>query len=52
MNSSKVSAEQAEAERQRVGDELGLPVCDVIRDGPDALVDVVINFKEREEWVT
>ena len=34
MNSRLLSAEAAEAERDRVRQELGLPVCDVIRHGP------------------
>ncbi len=38
MNSRKVSAEEAEKERERVRRELGLPVCDVIRHGPDELL--------------
>lgn len=42
MNSRNVSAEQAEQERQRVRQELGLPVCDVFRHGPDELVDAVL----------
>lgn len=42
MNSRKLTADQADAERERVSRELGLPVCDVIRDGPDALVDAVL----------
>ncbi|GAG03596.1 unnamed protein product, partial [marine sediment metagenome] len=25
---------------------LGLPVCDVIRDGPDELVDAVLQLKQ------
>jgi uncharacterized NAD-dependent epimerase/dehydratase family protein len=35
MNSRRVNAEEAEIERERVRAELGLPVCDVIRHGPD-----------------
>ena len=41
MNSRNVSADEAEAERERVRAELGLPVCDVIRHGPDELVQAV-----------
>ena len=41
MNSSSVSAEAAEVERERVRSELGLPVCDVIRHGPDELVQAI-----------
>jgi len=45
MNSRKCTPEQAEEERNKVQDELGLPVCDVFRDGPDVLVDEVLKFK-------
>ena len=41
MNSRKVSAEEAEKERERVRQELGLPVCDVIRHGPEDLLDPI-----------
>lgn len=41
MNSRKVSAEEAERERQRVQQELGLPVCDVIRHGPGELLHAI-----------
>lgn len=41
MNSSNVSAEEAERERESVRSELGLPVCDVIRHGPDELVQAI-----------
>ncbi len=52
MNSSKVSAEEAESERKRVGDELQLPVCDVIRDGPDALLEVIVDYKNNVDWLS
>jgi uncharacterized NAD-dependent epimerase/dehydratase family protein len=44
MNSRKVSAEEAERERERVRQELGLPVCDVIRHGPDELLQAVYEM--------
>jgi D-glutamate N-acetyltransferase len=47
MNSRLVNDEQAEAERERVRAELGLPVCDVFRHGPDELVDAVLKFKAK-----
>ena len=46
MNSHKLSAPEAEAERGRVRRAMGLPVCDVIRHGPDELVDAVLNLKK------
>jgi uncharacterized NAD-dependent epimerase/dehydratase family protein len=47
MNGRHLTAEQAEVEKQQVQQRLGLPVCDVYRDGPDLLVDAVLNLKER-----
>ncbi len=47
MNGRRLSPEQAEQEKSRVRDELGLPICDVFRDGPEALVTAVLNFKEQ-----
>jgi len=41
MNSHYVSAEEAETEREKIRSELGLPVCDVIRHGPEELVQAV-----------
>ena len=45
MNSHQFSDEETAAEREKVRRELGLPVCDVIRHGPDELVEAVINLK-------
>jgi uncharacterized NAD-dependent epimerase/dehydratase family protein len=50
MNSRRVNAEEAELERERVRAELGLPVCDVIRHGPDELVDAILKFKDGDGW--
>jgi uncharacterized NAD-dependent epimerase/dehydratase family protein len=50
MNSRRVGPAEAEQERARVEAELRLPVCDVIRDGPGKLVQVVIAHYERGEW--
>jgi D-glutamate N-acetyltransferase len=47
MNSRLLSPEDAERERQRVRGELGVPVCDVFRHGPDELVEAVLAL-ERE----
>ena len=45
VNSRLLSAEEAERERERVRRELGVPVCDVIRNGPDDLVDAVLSLR-------
>lgn len=48
LNSKKVTAEEAEIERQKIKKQFGLPACDVVRDGPDELVEAIIEFqKER-----
>ena len=44
MNSRKVTAEEAETERERVRAEFGLPVADPIRHGPDELIDAVLKL--------
>jgi uncharacterized NAD-dependent epimerase/dehydratase family protein len=41
MNSRKVSEAEAERERELIRKEFGLPVCDVIRHGPDELLQAV-----------
>ncbi len=50
MNSRRVSAEEADRERERVRAEFGLPVCDVIRHGPDELVDAIVAFRDAGGW--
>jgi uncharacterized NAD-dependent epimerase/dehydratase family protein len=50
MNSRRLHAAEAEDERLRVQDELGLPVCDVFRDGPDVLVQAVERFRSEQPW--
>ena len=50
INSRRVSKGEAARERERVKAEFGLPACDVFRDGPDELVDAVIQFKNAGGW--
>jgi uncharacterized NAD-dependent epimerase/dehydratase family protein len=50
INSRRVDAQDAADERGRVRGEFGLPVCDVIRDGPDALVESIVQFKKGNAW--
>jgi uncharacterized NAD-dependent epimerase/dehydratase family protein len=45
MNSRLLGPDEAEAERERVRRELGMPVCDVIRHGPGDLVDAVLALR-------
>jgi len=51
VNSRGVDAQTAELERQRVSAEFGLPVADVIRNGPDELVDAIVRFKQGGAWL-
>ena len=44
MNSRNITAEQADAERERVRAEFGLPVADPVRHGSDELVDAIQAF--------
>jgi len=50
INSRRVSKEEAARERERVKAEFRLPACDVLRDGPDELVEAVIAFKNAGGW--
>ena len=45
MNSRRVSEAEANAERERVRKETGVPVCDLIRHGADELVDAILQFQ-------
>lgn len=47
MNGRNITAEQAEQEKADISRRLGLPVCDVYRDGPEILVDAVVRLQER-----
>jgi uncharacterized NAD-dependent epimerase/dehydratase family protein len=47
MNSRTLTAQQAAEERSRMREQFGLPVCDVIRHGPDELVDAVLRRKKQ-----
>jgi D-glutamate N-acetyltransferase len=45
LNSRLLAAEDAEKERERVRAELGVPVCDVFRHGPDELAGAVLSLQ-------
>jgi uncharacterized NAD-dependent epimerase/dehydratase family protein len=47
MNSRLLKPDEAEAERERVRKELGVPVCDVIRHGPGDLVDAILALQRK-----
>jgi uncharacterized NAD-dependent epimerase/dehydratase family protein len=46
VNSRLLTPDEAERERERVRRELGVPVCDAIRNGPDDLVDAVLSLRQ------
>lgn len=50
MNGRRVSADEAEREKDRIRDLLGLPVCDVFRDGPGELVEAVASYRDSGLW--
>ena len=50
MNSRFLNEQQAEEERRKIEAEVGLPVCDVLRDGPGRMTDIVLEFYNRGEW--
>jgi uncharacterized NAD-dependent epimerase/dehydratase family protein len=45
INSRLLSADQAAGEREKARREFGLPVCDVVRDGPDELIKAILDLK-------
>jgi len=47
VNGQHFPDHEVAVECQRVAGELGLPACDVIRQGPEKLVDAVIELRER-----
>jgi uncharacterized NAD-dependent epimerase/dehydratase family protein len=47
INGGKFSDAEVAAERDRVRKWLGLPACDVLRHGPDELVDAVLDLKRQ-----
>jgi uncharacterized NAD-dependent epimerase/dehydratase family protein len=47
MNSRLLSDAEAEAERRRVRDEFGVPVCDVVRHGAGELVDAILALQAK-----
>lgn len=49
MNGRNISATEASLERHRVSQELGLPVCDVYRDGAGPLADAVMELKREQQ---
>ena len=46
INTRNATAEEANAEKKRLTDEFGLPVCDVYRDGAAVLVDAVQRLRD------
>jgi uncharacterized NAD-dependent epimerase/dehydratase family protein len=46
MNSRLLGDDESQQERERVGKEFGLPVCDVLRHGPNDLVEAVLKMQQ------
>ena len=51
MNGRKLEPVKAQEIARQVATELELPVVDVIRDGPDELLDVVQDFYRSDRWM-
>jgi len=47
INSFRFSAAELADERKRIRDTMGLPACDILRDGPDELVAAVMALKQK-----
>lgn len=47
LNGRRISEEDAAIEKEKVTAELGLPVCDVYRDGPQLLADAVMELGKK-----
>jgi uncharacterized NAD-dependent epimerase/dehydratase family protein len=45
INGRRFSDAEVEEERKRIEGELGLPACDILRHGPDRLVEAVLNHQ-------
>lgn len=47
FNSNNVSELETEKEREKIKKQFGLPACDVVRHGPDELLDAIIDFRKK-----
>ena len=47
IDSHRFSDTEAAVERRRVSDLLGLPACDVLRHGPQELVEAVLELRRK-----
>jgi uncharacterized NAD-dependent epimerase/dehydratase family protein len=47
INGARFSDAEVAAERDRVRQRMGLPTCDVLRHGPDELVEAVLDLKRK-----
>ena len=51
INGGRFPDAEVAAERERVRQRMGLPVCDVLRHGPDELVDAVLELRRQKKSV-
>ena len=47
MNGRLVTEQEATVERKMIQNEIGLPVCDVLRDGPGELIEAIRGLKSQ-----
>ncbi len=47
LNSKNVTKLEAEREREKIREKYNLPVCDVVRDGPEELMEAILTFKQK-----
>ena len=52
VNSRRVTAAEADSQRDRLRAEFGLPVADVFRDGTQELVDAILELKQQRARVS
>jgi uncharacterized NAD-dependent epimerase/dehydratase family protein len=45
INGRRFSDTEVNEERKRIEGELGLPACDILRHGPDRLVDAILTYQ-------
>ncbi len=50
MNGSKITASAANQIARDIEDDMGVPVADIVRDGPDRILDAVEEFYIGDRW--
>ena len=47
LNSKNVTKLEAEREREKIKEKYNLPACDVVRDGPEELMEAILTFRQK-----